>query len=63
MGAANGTFALGDILAEAYAAGETAAKSALPRAKLPKLKPPAAVQADAEPARAHLVRAGDRQVQ
>ena len=49
VGAANGTFALDAILAESYAAGEKAAKSALPRAKLPKLKPPAAVQAMQSP--------------
>jgi sarcosine oxidase, subunit alpha len=49
VGAANGTFALDAILAEAYATGERAAKSALPRAKLPKLKPPAAVQAAQSP--------------
>jgi sarcosine oxidase subunit alpha len=49
VGAANGTFALDAILAEAHAAGEAAAKSALPKAKGPKLKPPAAVQATQAP--------------
>jgi sarcosine oxidase, subunit alpha len=49
VGAANGTFALGEILTEAYGAGETAAKAARPKSKAAKLKPPAAVQADQKP--------------
>jgi sarcosine oxidase subunit alpha len=44
VGAANGTFALDAILAEAYAAGEAAARSARPKAKAAKIKVPAAEQ-------------------
>lgn len=49
VGAANGTFSLSAILAEAYAAGELASRSALPKSKPAKLKAPAAVQADQKP--------------
>lgn len=49
VGAANGTFSLSAILAEAYAAGELASRSALPKSKPAKLKIPAAVQADQKP--------------
>ena len=49
VGAANGTFSLSAILAEAYAAGELASRSALPKSKPAKLKVPAAVQADQKP--------------
>ena len=42
VGAANGTFALSDILNEAYAAGETAAKAAVPGAVSAAIPVPAA---------------------
>ncbi len=45
VGAANGTFALGDILSEAYAAGEKAAKAVNSTSSI-SLAMPAAVQAD-----------------
>ena len=45
VGAANGTFALSDILNEAYAAGETAAKAAVPGAVSAAIPVPAAQQA------------------
>ena len=48
VGAANGTFALGDILTEAYAAGEAAAKSA-GITKAFAITVPAAVQATQKP--------------
>jgi sarcosine oxidase, subunit alpha len=48
VGAANGTFALGDILSEAYAAGEKAAKAANATTSV-SLVMPAAVQADQKP--------------
>ncbi len=47
VGAANGTFGLADMLAEAYAAGEISAKAARPKLKSAKLKPPKA-EADAQ---------------
>ena len=49
VGAANGTFALSDILREAYDAGSAAAEAPLPGAKAARLAPPAAKQPDAKP--------------
>ena len=49
VGAANGTFALADILSDSYAAGETAARAALPKAKAAKLRPPKSLQDPQKP--------------
>ena len=49
IGAANGTFALGDILREAYDIGSTAAESALPGSKAMRLAPPSVKQPDSKP--------------
>jgi len=49
VGAANGTFNLQDSLNEAYAAGEAAAKAALPKTKAARLKAPKAEQSAQAP--------------
>ena len=49
IGAANGTFALGDILREAYDVGSAAAEAALPGSKATRLAPPSAKQSDSKP--------------
>ncbi|MFO0992384.1 MAG: sarcosine oxidase subunit alpha family protein [Hyphomicrobiales bacterium] len=49
VGAANGTFALQDILREAYDAGSTAGEAALPGSKAARLAPPSARQPESKP--------------